>query len=86
MSGIFTETGAYRPVDERTCVRCHHVLVDEDGEGRYYQVPTQHNMGPLIPGEPDTILTFSDRVHECGGEAHLLPGELVPRLGSDEAR
>lgn len=46
----------------RRCARCRHVLVDEDGQGWYYQVPVTD---PRMPG-----LTFMDRVHECDGKPH----------------
>jgi len=48
----------------KLCARCRHVLVDEDDEGWYYQVPVTL---PDVPG-----LTFMDRVHQCEGKPHLV--------------
>ena len=56
-----------KSVLSRECARCHHIVVDEDELGWYYQVPVT---SPEIPG-----LTFMDRVHECDGEPH----EIVSR-------
>jgi hypothetical protein len=79
MSVLFDERGRYRlDPQQRTCVRCGHVLVDEDELGLYYQVPVEQNMGPLVPGGPDVVLTFADRVHECEGHPHQLPLEVSP--------
>lgn len=54
--------GAQFPGDTRECGRCGKVLVGEDGDGWYYQVP---GTDPLAPG-----LTFMDRVYRCGGPLH----------------
>lgn len=80
MSLLFTKSGAYLPVAERTCARCAHVLVGEDELGPYYQIPVTENTGPLSPGGPDTVLTFADRVHECDGKPHELPGKPAVSL------
>lgn len=80
MSTLFDDNGRYRLTpSERTCTRCHRVLVDEDELGLYYQVPVQENFGPLYEGGPDNILTFMDRVHECDGKPHALPGSDANR-------
>lgn len=55
--------------DKRECARCGHVLVDEDGQGWYYQVPVTDARAPG--------LTFMDRVHECDGKPH----DARPRAG-----
>lgn len=74
MGTLFDDSGSYRlSPAERTCRRCRHVLVAEDELGMYYQVPVRENMGPLVPGGPDTWMTFADRVHECDGRPHQLP-------------
>lgn len=52
----------------RGCGRCHRVLVDDDGDGWYYQAPFTD---PGFPG-----LTFMDRVRECDGRSH----EVISRL------
>lgn len=78
MSLLFDDTGGYRlSPAERTCTRCGHILVDEDELGLYYQEPVTQNMGPLWPGGDDTVITFADRVHACGGSPHQLPGAVV---------
>src|SRR5581483_8743267 len=46
----------------RECARCERVLVDEDDQGWYYQMPV------TLPDAPG--LTFMDRVHECYGKPH----------------
>lgn len=46
----------------RECARCGRVLVAEDEQGWYCQVPVTD---PRAPG-----LTFMDRVHECDGKPH----------------
>jgi hypothetical protein len=48
--------------DVRECARCGRVLVDEDEQGWYFQVPVTD---PRAPG-----LVFMDRVHDCDGKPH----------------
>lgn len=48
----------------RLCARCRRVLVDEDGQGWYYQIAVTSEE---IPG-----LVFMDRVHRCDGKPHLV--------------
>lgn len=60
---IFDSNGHYLPVEQRTCARCKHVLVDVDELGAYYQIPVTDSR---MPG-----LTFMDRVHSCYGAAHV---------------
>lgn len=55
--------------DPRTCKRCGAVLVDEDDQGWYYQVPATD---PRIPG-----FTFMDRVHECHGLPHEVSNRKI---------
>ena len=76
MSALFDDRGRYRlTATGRTCTRCGHVLVDEDELGLYYQVPVTEDLPAelVTPGRSST-LTFMDRVHECDGKPHVLPG------------
>jgi hypothetical protein len=85
---IFTPAGKYRPVTDRRCLRCRHVLDGEDRYGPYYPAGAVPNDRMYMCGEqprrqphtlPTGVLTYRGGLRLIGGAlaVNVLIGTLA---------